>query len=158
VPESAVPEIRLGSVVQVRVPALNRNFEGRVARFADALDPQTRTMETEIDVENRNGNLVDGMYAETDLILSRKKAVLTVPVRALSRNGSQATVLIVNSQGLIEERQVTLGDEGSNRVEIKSGLSDKDEVVVGNRSEFSPGEHVAPKIVDNQATSAEAGS
>jgi multidrug efflux pump subunit AcrA (membrane-fusion protein) len=83
VPESAVPQIHLGSVVQVRVAALNRTFEGRVARFADALDPQTRTMETEIDVENRNGTLVDGMYAETSVILSQRNGVLTVPVQAV---------------------------------------------------------------------------
>jgi len=158
VPESAVPQIHLGSLVQVRVPALARSFKGKVARFADALDQQTRTMETEIDVINRDGTVVDGMYAETDLTLSRSEGDLTVPIQAVNRNGSGATVMLVNSRGEIEERQVTLGDEGSNQVQIKSGLSDKDEVVVGNRSDFRPGERVAPKIVDMQAANAEAGS
>jgi multidrug efflux pump subunit AcrA (membrane-fusion protein) len=73
VPESAVAQLRLGSTVAVRVPALNRTFEGRVARFADSLSPETRTMHTEIDVENRDGTLFDGMYAETTLVLSEKK-------------------------------------------------------------------------------------
>ena len=158
VPESAVPDIHLGSVVEVRVPALSRTLEGKVARFADALDQHTRTMETEIDVENANGTLVGGMYAETDLTLKRSDGVLTVPIQALDRNGTGATVMLVNSQGQIEERQVTLGDEGSDRVEIKSGLSAKDEVVVGNRSDLRVGEKVMPKIVDVQASKAEAGS
>ncbi len=158
VPESAVPQIRLGSAVKVRVPALHRRFQGVVARFADALDQQTRTMETEIDVENRNGTLVDGMYAEADLTLKRSNGGLTVPIQALNRNGSEATVMVVNSQGQIEERKVTLGDEGSDAVEIKSGLSEKDEVVVGNRSDFRPGERVAPKLVQTQPATAEAGS
>ena len=64
--------------------------------------------------------------------------------------------MVVNRQGQIEERKVTLGDEGSDAVEIKSGLSEKDEVVVGNRSDFRPGERVAPKLV--QPATAEAGS
>ena len=85
VPESAVPDIHLGSVVQVRVGALHRSFQGRVARFADALDQQTRTMDTEIDVFNADGTLVDGMYAETALALSRKNSVLTVPIQAVQR-------------------------------------------------------------------------
>ena len=50
VPESAVPQLQLGSTVQVHVSAMNRDFEGRVARFADALNDETRTMHTEIDV------------------------------------------------------------------------------------------------------------
>jgi len=155
VPESAAPQIHLGSVVQVRVPALNRSFEGRVARFADALDQQTRTMETEIDVENRNGKLVDGMYAETNLILNEKDGALTVPIQAVQRNGSAASVLIVDKDGRIQERQVTLGDEGNNNIEILSGLSDKDEVVIGNRSEFRMGERVQPKpIVESGKTEA----
>jgi RND family efflux transporter MFP subunit len=156
VPESAVAQIHLGSVVQVRVAALDRRFEGRVARFADALDRQTRTMQTEIDVENRDGTLVDGMYAETSLTLSEKKGVLTVPIQAIQRQGSNASVLLVDHDGRVQERQVKLGQEGNDRVEVESGLAEKDEVVIGNRSEFSPGERVQPKLL--QAGNTEGGS
>ena len=72
VPESAVPRIHVGTVVQVVVPALARTFEGRVARLSDDLDRQTRTMETEIDVANPDDSLVAGMYAETVLDLVRR--------------------------------------------------------------------------------------
>jgi RND family efflux transporter MFP subunit len=157
VPESAVPQIHLGSVVQVRVGALNRTFEGRVARFADALDSQTRTMETEIDVENRDGTLVDGMYAETSLILSEKDGVLTVPIQAVQREESGASVLMVDREGRVEERPVTLGADGNDRVEILSGLSEGDQVVIGNRSELRPGEKVHPRPVEDKTGEAEAG-
>ncbi|MBZ5657404.1 MAG: efflux RND transporter periplasmic adaptor subunit [Acidobacteriia bacterium] len=157
VPESAVPQIHLGSVVQVRVGALNRTFEGRVARFADALDSQTRTMETEIDVENRDGTLVDGMYAETSLILSEKDGVLTVPIQAVQREESGASVLMVDREGRVQERPVTLGAEGNDRVEILSGLSEGDQVVIGNRSELRPGEKVHPRPVEDKTGEAEAG-
>jgi RND family efflux transporter MFP subunit len=137
---------------------LNRNFQGRVARFADALDQQTRTMQTEIDVENRDGTLVDGMYAETNLTLSEKDGALTVPIQAVQREGSGASVLLVDDDGRIRERQVKLGEEGNDRIEILSGLSEKEQVVIGNRSEFRPGEKVQPKLVEEQGGNAEAGS
>jgi RND family efflux transporter MFP subunit len=156
VPESAVPQIHLGSVVQVRVAALNRTFEGRVARFADALDPQTRTMETEIDVENRNGTLVDGMYAETSVILSQRNGVLTVPVQAVQRDRSGAAVWMVDHDR-IEERSVNLGEEGNERVEILSGLEENDQVVIGNRSALRPGEKVQPKPAEEKKVSGKEG-
>jgi RND family efflux transporter MFP subunit len=151
VPESAVPQIHLGSVVQVRVGALNRTFEGRVARFADALDSQTRTMPTEIDVDNRDGTLVYGMYAEAKIILQQQNNVLTIPIQALERNRAGGTVLVVDAQGRIEERQVKLGAESSDRTEILAGLAENDRVVIGNRGEFRAGEKVRPKPVNENA-------
>jgi RND family efflux transporter MFP subunit len=156
VPESAVPQLRLGSTVQVHVSALNRDFEGRVARFADALNDETRTMHTEIDVENTNGTLVEGMYAEARLVLTDNKNALTVPVQAIERNGSSASVLVVNSQGQIQERQVKLGAEGSDRVEVLIGLAENDRVVIGSRSEFHPGDKVQPKVVADGTAESEA--
>ena len=147
VPESAVSQIHLGSVVQVRVAALNRTFQGKVARFADALDAQTRTMETEIDVDNHDGSLVDGMYAETSLVLSQKSNALTVPIQAVHRDDNGGDVLLVGRDGHLQERHVELGQEGNNRIEILSGLSEKDEVVIGSRSDFRVGEKVEPKIM-----------
>lgn len=158
VPESDVPQIHFGSAVEVRVAALNRNFHGRVARFADALDQQTRTMQTEIDVDNLDGTLVDGMYAEANLTLQEKDRALTVPIQAVLRESSGASVLMVDHEGLIQERQVKLGEEGNDRIEILSGLEEKDQVVVGNRSGFRPGEKVHPRLVDEKSDSPEAGS
>ncbi|HYB54479.1 MAG TPA: efflux RND transporter periplasmic adaptor subunit, partial [Thermoanaerobaculia bacterium] len=116
VPESAVPQIHLGTVVQVRVPARGRSFEGRVARFSSDLDRQTRTMETEIDVANRDGSLVAGMYAETALILDSRDSTLSLPIQAVARDGAAATVLLVGASNRLEERAVQIGLEGANRV------------------------------------------
>jgi RND family efflux transporter MFP subunit len=147
VPESAVPSVRLGSTVTVRVPALNRNFDGKVSRYADAVAQDTRTMHTEVDVPNKNGSIVEGMYAEVDLTLKKEDSVLAVPIQAVTRNGDEASVLVVNSQDRIEERPVRLGLEGANQVEIVSGLSPNERVIVGSRSEFRPGDLVNPKLV-----------
>lgn len=147
VPESAVPMIRLGTTVTVHVQALNRDFEGKVARFADAVNQETRTMHTEVDVRNTDGSIVEGMYAEVELTLARKVNALGVPIQAVNRNGTQTTVLVVNSQDRIEERDVRLGMEGGNYVEVISGLNQKDRVVVGARSDFQPGDPVSPKLI-----------
>jgi RND family efflux transporter MFP subunit len=153
VPESAVPQLQTGSSVQVRVSAVNKTFEGHVARFADSLNEETRTMHTEIDVENPDETLKDGMYAEAKIVLKQRRDALTVPIQVLERNAAGATVLIVNSGGAVEERQVKLGIEGSDRVEVTSGLVENDRVIIGNRSEFHPGERVHPKVVPQQQES-----
>lgn len=156
VPESAVRLIHIGTGVDVRVPALDRTFQGRVARFADSLDRQTRTMETEIDVPNPDGSLVAGMYAETQLELLKKDASLTVPIQAVARNGKQASVLLVGPGNRIEERAVKIGVEGARRLEIVEGLSDGDRVVIGSRSQFRAGEDVDPRPIEEPKGGAEA--
>jgi RND family efflux transporter MFP subunit len=151
VPESAVSQLSLGSAVQVHVSAMNRDFEGRVARFADALSDETRTMHTEIDVENSDGSLKEGMYAEAKIILKQQNDALTIPIQALARNSTGGTVLIVDAQERVEERQVKLGAESSDQVEILAGLAENDRVVIGNRGEFRAGEKVRPKPVNVNA-------
>lgn len=147
VPESAVPSIRLGTTVKVHVAALNRDFAGTVSRFADDLNQETRTMHTEVDVPNRDGSIVSGMYANVTLTLSHKDDALVVPVQAIAHDGSQNSVLVVNSRDQVEEKNVQLGLQEPNRVEVLSGLSDGDRVIVGSRNQFRAGDKVAPKIV-----------
>lgn len=147
VPESAVPSIRLGTMVNVRVAALNRDFAGKVSRFADDLNEDTRTMHTEVDVQNRGGSIVPGMYADVTLTLSSKGGALVVPIQALTRNGSQTSVLIVNSRDQVEEKEVRLGMQEPDRVEVVSGLAAGERVIVGSRNQFHVGDKVEPKVV-----------
>ena len=147
IPESIAAQIHLGDPVKAHVPALNVDISGKVSRFADSLDRETRTMQTEIDFDNRNGKLIPGMYTETQLVLDAKANVLTVPLEALAQSGTEATVLLVNGQSAIEERKVVVGIQGHSRAEITSGLREGDRVVIGNRSQYHSGEKVQPKEV-----------
>jgi RND family efflux transporter MFP subunit len=147
IPESVAAQIHLGDPVTARVQALNQDIVGKVSRFADSLDRQTRTMETEIDFDNRDGHLIPGMYAETQLSLREKKDALTVPLESVARNGDDAIVLAVNSQNIVEERRVKLGVEDGVRVEVLSGLTEQDRVVIGSRSQFHTGQKIQPKEV-----------
>lgn len=158
IPESVAGQIHSGDPVKVRVQALNEDIEGRVARFADSLDIQTRTMETEIDCQNRDGRLLPGMYTDTQLLLREKRNVLTIPLQAVVRSGEDATVLAVNAQNALEERHIKLGLEDNSRIEVISGLSDGDRVVIGNRSQFRNGQKIQPKEVDLQENSSAGGN
>jgi RND family efflux transporter MFP subunit len=152
VPESAVPDIRPGAHVQVRVPVLNRTFDGSVARVADQVDLSTRTMHTEINVPNPKLEIVPGMYAEASLVLKAEHGVLAVPVQAIDRQEGRATVFLVDHENKVQERQIQTGLETPDEVEVVSGLSENDLVVVGNRGQLRAGATVQPKLVSNVAS------
>ncbi len=147
IPESVAPQIHVGGAMKVHVQALNQDFEGKVSRFADSLDQQTRTMETEVDFQNSDGKLMPGMFCEAYFLHNKKNNALTIPLEAISRNGDQATVFVVDSQNVVELRPVTLGQQSSTQVEVLSGLTEGERVIVGNLSEFTSGQKVLPKVV-----------
>ncbi len=144
VPESYVRYIHIGDQVTVRVPALNRNFPGKVTRFSVDVKEDTRTMHTEVDVPNPDGILLPGVYAEATLTLDRHDAALAVPLQAVDKSDNGATVMVVNSSGKVAERKVTLGIETELDAEVLEGLSDGDTVIVSDRSGLRPGEAVTP--------------
>jgi RND family efflux transporter MFP subunit len=147
-PESTVPRIHLHQPVEIHVPSLGRRFTGTVARFADRLDADTRTMRVEVDVPNETLELVPGMYAEASIALDQQKDVLVVPVQAIERTDTGARVLLITPTHQIEQRPVVLGLESADRIAITSGLRKDDLVVIGNRSQLKPGMRVQPKVTE----------
>ena len=145
VPESYVGYIKIGDSIKVRMPALNRDFPGKVARFSVDVKQETRTMHTEVDVPNPQGLLIPGVYAEATLELDTKGDALVVPLQAVNQQNENASVLLVNGSNQIQVRPVTLGIETSNDAEVVSGLNEGDQVVIGDRSGLHPGELVHPK-------------
>jgi RND family efflux transporter MFP subunit len=148
VPESDVRYIHLGDPVDVRIPSLNRTFPGKVARFSVDVNADTRTMHTEVDVANPSRVLIEGMYAEATLRLERKAAALAVPLQAVDHEGDRSSVVVVTPANKIEERTVTLGVQNAGFTEVLSGVTDGEQVVVGDRGSLKPGELVRPKTVD----------
>jgi len=151
VPESAVPQLHLGSIVQVHVLDLNRDFQGRVARFADALNDETRTMHTEIDVENPQNSLTEGMYAEVRLVLRGNKDALTVPVQAVVQAGNEHYLLALDDRNRVQKRDVQLGEQTSASVEILHGLLENERVISADQSNYQIGEVVKPKLESGSA-------
>ena len=144
VPESDVPYIQVGGDVQVKVNATGHTFTGKIIRFSRALDTNTRTMLTEVDVPNRDLSLNPGMYAETTIQLQQKNDALILPAQAVVQSGDQSYVLVVDATNHVEKRNVTLGIQTSNRVEITSGLQAGDNVIAAGQTGYQPGEVVSP--------------
>jgi RND family efflux transporter MFP subunit len=147
VPEAQTPFIENGRKVEVTVPALDRTFIGTIIRYAWLINRSTRTMTTEVDVENPQGVIKAGMYAYVKLPLRVANQALAVPLQALS-NGDNPTVLVLAKDGRLEERKVKVGIRTAEKAEIVSGLVKGDPVVVGNRAGLDAGEKVKPKFVD----------
>lgn len=145
VPEAISAKVKIGDSGDVTVQATGEHFTGKVTRFTNALDPSTRTMQVEIDVPNPDYRLQPGMYANVRLEADSRADALTVPVQAIQRSENKVSVLVVDPQNKVQRREVTLGVEGSNRVEVLTGLTEGDRVIVGNLASYQPGETVIPK-------------
>jgi RND family efflux transporter MFP subunit len=148
VPESLVPRIRVGSPVEVRVDSLQRVFQGKVTRFSGRLESTTRTMETEVDLANPGGVILPGMYGYASLQLERTEDAVAVPVQAISGHNTKPTVLVVNRENRLEERPVRLGLETPSLVEVRSGVTDNELVVIGSRSGLTPGKPVQVRLLN----------
>jgi RND family efflux transporter MFP subunit len=147
-PERAVPDVQIGETVSVNVTTLSKTLQGKIVRFSDQIDLQTRTMYTEVDVPNPDYTLVPGMYVSVVIPLRTQQNVLTVPLQAVHLSGeSKGSVLIVNNSGRIERRDVTLGIQTADKAEIVTGLTEGDEVVLGEQDQYKPDELVSPKLV-----------
>jgi RND family efflux transporter MFP subunit len=160
VPEDAVRYVKVGDTMQVRVDALERSFTGKVVRFTRDVNFETRTMETEVDVENKDLSIDPGMYANTQLLLNHADKVLTLPVEALVLRDNQEVVYVLDDQNHVHERVAGVGLRGSQLAEIKSGVAAGERVIVGGQQKYQEGERVTPVVEPRRASDVtrEAGS
>jgi RND family efflux transporter MFP subunit len=146
-----VKDIRVGDVVEVRNESLGgKMFIGKITRFTDKVDEDTRTMMVEIQVPNPDLKMIPGMYATVVLKVEKHADALVVPTQAVSP-GKTARVFVVNHDHQIEARDITLGVESPDEYEVLSGLNEGDLVVVGDHSELQAGQKVEPKSVELSA-------
>ena len=142
-----VKDIRLGQVVDVKVDSLGgKTFTGKVTRFTDKVNEDTRTMTTEIEVENPNLDIVPGMYASVVLKVEDRPQVLAIPTQAVGGE-KDSSVYVINADHQIESRPVTLGLETPEKYEVTSGLKEGELVMIVNRSLVHPGQKVEAKLI-----------
>ncbi len=152
VPEDDVKYVQVGDQLQVRVDAIGRSFTGKIVRFTREVNFETRTMETEVDVENRDLSIAPGMYANTMLKLAHVTNAVTIPVEALVLNRQQETVYVLDNSNHVHIRNVTVGLQGSKLAEITGGLNPGDRVVVGGQDKYQEGEEVSPLLTASPAS------
>jgi RND family efflux transporter MFP subunit len=142
-----VQDVRVGVPVNVKVDSLHgKLFSGRISRFQNEVNDQTRTMITEIEIDNPDLEIVPGMYAVVLFQYAKRPNALAVPTEAIS-DPKNPTVYLIGSDHKIEDRPVTLGVEMPDKFQVTNGLQEGDLVMIGNRSQVHPGQQVEVKIV-----------
>jgi RND family efflux transporter MFP subunit len=146
VAQQDVRYVREGETISGTVQSLNGwPFSGKITRATWQVNNDTRTMTTEMEVNNPDLKLVPGMYASVLLPTETLPQVLSVPSDAVPP-GETSTIFIVNDQDKIEERQVKLGIETSGRREILSGVQEGELALLGSRTAYKQGQKVTPRL------------
>jgi RND family efflux transporter MFP subunit len=143
VPELYAPAVHVGLGATIELSSLpGEKFSGKVARTADALDPATRTLRTEIDVPNSKGQLLPGSYAQIHFAVQVKTVPLSVPVNALLFRAEGTRAAVVGSDGKVHLKPVVIGRDYGTEVEILSGLEQTDSIVLNPSDSLDEGQQV----------------
>ena len=148
VPEGDVGHVTVGAPASVRIPALGTTFTGRVSLIGVSADPTTRSYTVEVTVPNATHQLRAGMVAEATISTSQSVSALLVPAAAVLHNGGVDGATIVYTVDLAESRvharRVTTGAARGDSLEITSGLTSGDRVVVAGQHRLREGALVQP--------------
>ncbi|MBP0590935.1 efflux RND transporter periplasmic adaptor subunit [Paraburkholderia sp. LEh10] len=143
VPQNDASSVTRGTRVYLttqQYPA--RRFDATVARSADSIDPVSRTLRVEVDVDNRDGALLPGAYAQVHLALQTAHPALEVPVSALLFRPDGVSVAVVGTDDKVQLRTVTIGRDFGTYVEVATGLEATDRVINNPGDAISNGETV----------------
>jgi multidrug efflux pump subunit AcrA (membrane-fusion protein) len=121
----------------------NRRFTGRIARNAEAIDPLSRTLLTEVDVDNSTGELLPGAFAQVHLTLAAKAPSLLLPVNSLLFRAEGLQVGVVRDGGKVELVPIVIGKDYGTEVEVVSvGLNEGDYVIINPPDSLATGTKV----------------
>ena len=143
VPQIYAPDAKNGVIATLTLPQYpGRTFKGKLVRTSDAVDPATRTLLAEVDVDNRSGELLPGSYTEVHLNVSSAAPALIVPVTALILQPDGMQIATVDESHHVHMVHVTPGRDFGNTVEILSGLSAGQSIVPIPPDSLTDGEEV----------------
>lgn len=145
VPQADAGSVHVGQRATLSISDLGgRKFSGQVARTANALDPASRTLLTEVDVDNAGGALMPGMYCEVDLAVPRADRPMMIPSDTLVVRGNGPQVAVVASDGTVHYQVVQLGRDFGDRLEALSGLAEGQMLAVNPSDTIREGVRVKP--------------
>jgi RND family efflux transporter MFP subunit len=130
VPQDQAYGLAPGVDAVVRVPEIpGLTFPGKVTRIADALQPGTRTLLTEVDIPNPDGALSPGMYCTIELHIPRKTPSLLVPADAVIFNSGGLQVAVVKN-GVAHIRKISVARDLGTEIEVRDGVNPGDQVIL----------------------------
>jgi RND family efflux transporter MFP subunit len=137
--------VHVGQIAKLSTSDLpERKFPGSVARTANSLDPATRTLLVEIQVANPDGKLMPGMYAQVDLNLPRKDPPLLMPSDTLVVRPEGTLVAVLGPENVVHFQPITVGRDFGDRIEVLSGLTEGQKVIVNPNDSVQEGVKVHP--------------
>ncbi len=135
VPEANVSYVDRGKSAMVLLNALpGKGFPGKITRFANALDPQTRTMKTEIDLPNPGHRILPGMYGTAELKLGAESGALFIPDPTIHRDAAGRPFVYTVEQGRIRKVPVETGLDDGSMIQVRGLRSDETVVLSGTAS------------------------
>jgi RND family efflux transporter MFP subunit len=142
VPQDQAFGLEPGIEAVVHVPEIpNRSFPGKVTRIANALQPGSRTLLTEIDIPNPDGTLSPGIYCTIELHIPRNTPSFKVSADAIIFNEAGLQVAVAEN-GVVHLRKVTIVRDLGKEVEINSGVKGGDQVILNPAVDLPDGSKV----------------
>jgi RND family efflux transporter MFP subunit len=135
----------------------DRTFTGKIARTASAIDPATRTLRVEVDIDNEEGLLLPGMYLQVIFDIPQK-GLLQVPASAMIFRASGPVVAVVGNDGAVAFHKVTIAVDNGDFVELSSGVAADDQVALNLSNQIAEGDKVTATNIDAERKIATAGS
>ncbi|MBI5483821.1 MAG: efflux RND transporter periplasmic adaptor subunit [Deltaproteobacteria bacterium] len=137
VPESLATSVKPGSPVQVTLDALGSSFEAAIAEIVPAVDPASRTFTAKIALERKG--VKSGMFGRATIGMATAGNGITLPKKALFERGAMAAVWVLDRDNIARMRIIKAGRAVGERLEILSGLSEGERVVVSGVEKISEG-------------------
>lgn len=141
IPQQDLSAVTLGTLADIRIPALKIELQGRVDRLHPALQLPGRGAQAEIILNGHIENLLPGMEAVIHLLTVQRDHVLVIPVEALHRRGDKTHVFVLEDD-MARRRSVTPGPEYAGRVVIENGLAPDDILILTPHPELTEGRAV----------------
>jgi membrane fusion protein, multidrug efflux system len=154
-PQDVATSITVGRSAKVTVREFaGQSFEGTVARTAGALDPVTRTLNTEIRVPNPDGKLLAGMFAEVMLNLSAPRQVYEIPATALLQDAQGLRVALVRPDNTLHLQSIAIERDLGSSLQVSSGINPGDRIVQIVGTELTEGQKIEPVAAKPAAVAA----
>jgi len=143
VPQAYAPFIKVGAATTVTLQELpGQKFVAKVARTAESIDPNTRTLLTEVDVPNKDGRLLPGSFGEVHFAVGSNVNKVTVPVNAMLFRAQGPQVAVVGTDGKVQLRSISIGRDYGTTLEILGGVATADQVVINPADSLEDGQPV----------------
>ena len=143
VPQAYSPAIKNGMLAYITLPEIpGQKFRGTVARTADAIDPATRTLLTEVDVPNKDGHLLRGSFGEVHFSAKSNAEKVTVPVNAMLFRQEGAQLAVVGADNKVQLRPITIGRDYGTTLEILGGVNLEDRIIINPADSLENGQRV----------------